>query len=126
MKNLILLFLLLPAYAAVQPDMSGISQALRNGNADALGAYFGSSVEISILDKEDRYNKAEAVKVLKDFFTQNRPSGFNPVHKGVSKGGNLHYSIGEMQTPKSTYRVYLLLEEGQDNYIIQQLRIDEQ
>jgi hypothetical protein len=112
--------------AMVQPNMTGITDALRQGNAEALGQYFAGSVEIAVIDQEDRYNKTEAVKVMKQFFSKYSPSSFNQVHKGVSRGGNLHYSIGEMRAAEKTFRVYLLLEDGGDKYLIQQLRIDEE
>ena len=127
MKKLFVMLLILPATLAMyQPNMADITRALSSGNADALGQFFGSTVEIALTQSEDRYNKAEAVKVLKTFFAQNQPKGFTQVHKGVSKGGNLHYCIGEMQTNNSTFRVYLLLADGPSQYQIQQLRIDKE
>lgn len=126
MKKLLLLLFLAPTLAMYQPNMAGITDALRTGNADALAIYFGSTVEISVSQKEDRYNKAEAVKVLKTFFAQNQPKGFTQVHKGVSKGGDLHYCIGEMKTASNTFRVYLLMADGAGQYQIQQLRIDKE
>lgn len=126
MKTALVLFLFIPHLAMVQPSMEGITQALRGGNAEALGAFFSPTVEIAVLDTEDRYAKSEAISVMKTFFIKNRPSGYNPVHQGVSKGGNLHYSIGEMKSGANTYRVYLLLEDQGSKYLIQQLRIDEE
>ena len=127
MKKLILMLLILPATLAMyQPNMADITKALSSGNAEALGQFFGSTVEIALTQSEDRYKKTEAVKVLKSFFAQNQPKGFTQVHKGVSKGGNLHYCIGEMKTNNSTFRVYLLLADGPSQYQIQQLRIDKE
>lgn len=124
MKALLFLIAFFPTFAWVQPDLDGINQALRSGNADALGTYFGPSVEIAILDVEDRYSKTDAVRVMKDFFAKNRPSSFSPVHQGESKGGNMHYAIGELRSGASSYRVYLLLQESGSKYTIQQLRVD--
>ena len=127
MKKMLLLLLVVPQLAFFQPpNMTGISQALRSGNAEALGAYFSSSVEITVLETEDRYNKADAIKVVQGFFEKYQPKTFSEVHKGVSKGGHLHYCIGEMQTSSKTFRVYLLMEDGPNSYMIQQLRIDEE
>jgi hypothetical protein len=127
MKKLIFLLLLIPTIAMVQPNLTGITDALRKGNADALGTYFSETVEIAVMDAEDRYAKKDAVTVMKSFFGKNKPTGYSQVHKGVSKGGNLHYSIGEMKTSSnSTYRVYLLLEGKGNGFVIQQLRIDEE
>lgn len=126
MNKMLLLLLVIPQMAFIQPNMNGISQALRSGNAESLGAYFNNTVEITVLEKEDRYNKADAIKVVKEFFGKYQPKTFSEVHKGVSKGGNLHYCIGEMQTSSKTFRVYLLMEDESNSYKIQQLRIDEE
>jgi len=124
MKILLFLIAFFPSMAWVQPNLDGINQALRNGNADALGTYFAPTVEIAIMDMEDRYSKADAIRVMKDFFAKNNPSGFSQVHQGESKGGNMHYAIGELQSTASSYRVYLLLQQSGGKYMIQQLRID--
>lgn len=124
MKTLLLLLMLIPAIQLEQPNLEGISQAIRSGNADALGAFFGSTVEISVMDKEDRYSKTDGVRVMREFFSKNKPATFNPVHQGVSRGGDLHYSIGEMRTAQGNYRVYMLLKDTPGNPVIQQLRID--
>lgn len=124
MKTLLLILMLSPAIQLEQPNLEGITQAIRSGNADALGAFFGSTVEISIMDKEDRYSKTDGIRVMREFFSKNKPSTFNPVHQGVSRGGDLHYSIGEMRTAQGNFRVYMLLKDGPGNPVIQQLRID--
>ena len=124
MKTVLFLLAFFPSLAWVQPDLDGINEALRSGNADALGAYFGPSVEIAILDVEDRYSKTDAIRVMKDFFAKNRPAAFAQVHQGESKGGSMHYAIGELRSGPSNYRVYVLLQESAGKYSIQQLRID--
>lgn len=124
MKTLLLILLLAPSFDTGQPNLEGIAQAIRSGNAEALGAFFGSTVEISVMDKEDRYSKTDGVRVMREFFASSKPSNFNPVHQGVSKGGDLHYSIGEMRTAQGNYRVYMLLKDAPGKPVIQQLRID--
>lgn len=124
MKIFLFLIAFFPSMVWVQPDLDGINRAIRSGNADALGAFFAPTVEVAILDVEDRYAKADAIRVMKDFFAKNRPSNFSQVHQGESKGGNMHYAIGELQSGPGSYRVYLLLQESGNTYTIQQLRID--
>lgn len=124
MKIFLFLVIFFPSLVWVQPDLDGINRAIRSGNAEALGAFFAPTVEVAILDVEDRYAKADAVRVMRDFFAKNHPSAFSQVHQGESKGGNMHYAIGELQSGAASYRVYLLLQESGSSYTIQQLRID--
>ncbi|MBR9923324.1 MAG: DUF4783 domain-containing protein [Bacteroidetes bacterium] len=126
MKKLLFLLLLIPTVAMVQPDLGGITQALRSGNADALGNFFSDNVEIALMNSQDRYSKSDAVRIMKSFFMKHPVGNYNPVHQGVSKGGNLYYAIGEMKSSAQTYRVYLLLEDKGGKYIIKQLRVDQE
>ena len=82
-------------------NLNAITKAISEGNAEALGQYFDQSVEISVLDNEDVYAKAQAIKVVKDFFAQNKPKSFSQVHQGTSKGNDSQYCIGTAWRPRS-------------------------
>ncbi len=109
----------------VMPDMTGITKALKTGNAEALSKYFGEDVELALIDDEDIYEKEEARDKLAKFFSSNPPKSFNQVHKGTSKGEDSHYVIGDLVANGDTFRVYIYLEETEDSYVIQELRIEE-
>ena len=66
MKNLILLFLIVPCLAATSHNMDNISKALSIGDVDSLSTYFDENVEID----DDFYNKTEAKDVVKKFFSK--------------------------------------------------------
>ncbi len=107
------------------PDMSGITKALKTGNAEDLSSYFDEDVELALIDDEDMYGKEEAKEKLSSFFSSNPPTSFTQVHKGTSKGEDSHYVIGDLVVDGKTFRVYIYLEETEDSYIIQELRIEE-
>lgn len=106
-------------------NLNAITKAISEGNAEALGQYFDQSVEVSVLDNEDVYAKAQAIKVVKDFFAQNKPKSFSQVHQGTSKGNDSQYCIGNLVTATGTFRVYIYLKVSGNNYTIQELRFDE-
>lgn len=126
MKNLMFIFLMLPSFAMVQPNLNGISKAISDGDAVALSQYFDSNIEISILDEVDVYNKAEAVKTLQAFFSSNKPKSYSQMHKGTSKGADSQYSIGNLVTASSSYRVYVYLKMEGSKQLIQELRFDKE
>ena len=107
-------------------NLAAISKALSEGNVDALEQYLDKQVEISILDKEDIYGKDEAVKVLKDFFSKNKPSAFSQVHQGASKGQDSQYCIGNLVANSGTFRVYIYLKVVNGKHLIQELRFDKE
>ena len=109
-----------------QQNLDAITKAISSGNADALGQYFDSNVEVAVMDKEETYSKAEAIKVVKEFFAKNKPSSFKQVHQGASKGQDSQYCIGNMTATSGTYRVYIYMKVSGGKGVIQELRFDKE
>ncbi|MBI1226302.1 MAG: DUF4783 domain-containing protein [Bacteroidetes bacterium] len=129
MKNFLFVLLLVPSIAFVDSEelnLDAISKAISSGNADALGQYFDTTVEIAVMDKEETYAKAQAIQVVKDFFSKNKPSSFKQVHQGASKGQDSQYCIGNMVATSGTYRVYIYMKVSSAKQVIQELRFDKE
>jgi Domain of unknown function (DUF4783) len=129
MKNLILVLLLLPAFAFAKqgnPGLEAISAALNAGDIETLSKYFADNVEISIQDKEQIYSKAKATEVLRSFFDTNKTKSFSLVHKGTSRENSDQYCIGNLAANTGTYRMYLYLKVDGNNVSIQEIRLDKQ
>ena len=126
MKNLLFLLVLAPilTFGNPLPNLEGITNAIKNGDAVALGQYFDSMVEIAILDDEDMYSKAEAIKKVKAFFAKVGPKSFSQVHQGTSKGRDAQYCIGNLTANTGVYRVYIYVKVTNNKEVIQELRID--
>ncbi len=119
--NIFLIFALLFGGAPISDELS---QAFKVGDAQKVSSYFGESVDLNIPNNEGVYSQTQARLILKTFFLQNKPSDFKVVHNGDSKN-NSHYSIGNLETAKGKYRVYILYKDGQSNKItIIELRIE--
>lgn len=101
-----------------------MAKALGSGNADALGQYFDQNVEISMSDNEDVYAKAQAINMVRQFFTQNAPRSFQQMHQGASKGSDAQYCIGNLTTASGTFRVYLYAKTSAGKFLIQEIRFD--
>ena len=128
MKKLMLFTFLLTATIAMKPiqddNLSAITTAISNGNADALGKYFDANVEVAVKDTEKTYSKAQAVKVVKDFFAKNKPSNFKQVHQGASKGQDSQYVIGNLAANTGSFRVYVFMKKNGSTNVIQEIRFD--
>ncbi|MCR9100874.1 MAG: DUF4783 domain-containing protein [bacterium] len=124
MKSLLFLAFLLPAALQSPANLSAITQAISQGDATTLGNYFDESVEVSILDKDDVYAKADAIGVVRQFFSQNRPSGWSTVHKGAARNNDSQYCIGNLTANGQTFRVYIYMKEKNGRQLIQELRFD--
>jgi hypothetical protein len=102
---------------------SDISMAFKAGNATELAKFFNTTVEVSLLDKEDFYKKNVAETILKDFFNEYKTSDFVITHQGGSTNDQ-KYAIGKLKTEKGDFRVYFLLKKVDQELLIHKISID--
>ena len=125
-KIVFILLLTVGSVSAIYDIYSDIGNAIRSGDARAVARYFSTTVNLTILQQEEVYSKAQAEQVLRDFFSKNSPKGFEMIHKGVSKEG-AKYAIGTMTTSQGTqYRTYFFVKQTSAGEVIQELRFEKQ
>ena len=128
MKSLLFSVLLAATALAMRPaeelQLNDITNAISAGNADALGRHFDDKVEVAVKDVEKTYSKSEAINVVRDFFSKNKPTSFKQVHQGASKGQDSQYVIGNMSAQSGAFRVYVFMKVSGSQHIIQELRFD--
>ena len=122
-KMIVLCVLLLSiktfAIADIFDDIAG---AIRSGDAHSISKFIGVNIDLTILNQEEMYSKAQAEQLLKDFFSKNTPASFTIIHTGISKEGS-KYAIGNLVTSRgNTYRTYFYIKQSGSNYFIQELR----
>jgi len=125
MKKLIL-FLIFAALslfsaATILDPYEDIANAIRSGDAKSVSRYFSSSVDLTIISREDVYSKAQTEQILKDFFNKNTPRSFSIIHRGESKDGS-KYAIGTLTTSNGNYRTYYYFKVVGGSINIQELR----
>ena len=99
-----------------------ISSAIRLGDSHAISKFFGINVDLTILNQEEMYSKAQAEQLLKDFFAKNNPVSFSIIHTGISKEGS-KYAIGNLATSNGIiYRTYFYVKQSGNGSYIQELR----
>ena len=126
MKKLTSIFLALCLALSVgfaQDANETISSAIKLGNYKELSKFFDTKVELTIATKEDSYSKAQAELIVKDFFSKDKVTNYQVIHRGKSPDG-AQYAIGTLTTTKSSYRTYVLTKDVNGNLRIQQLRFE--
>lgn len=127
MKNLIWIFgLLLFAMSAQAQTVEDITGALKQGNVEVLARYLDRNVEIAIPGKDDMVSKAEASEALRGFFSNYHPRSFSEMHQGRSKGQDSQYIIGNLNTDKGSFRVYIYMKSQNGSFAIQEIRFDKE
>jgi Domain of unknown function (DUF4783) len=124
-KLLFILFLGALAPAMAQSDITpSVAEALKKGDAAALAAHFMGQIELTILDQEGTYNKAEAQKIVAKFFADHGVTNFVVKHQGTSKLDD-QYRIGDLTTNKGVFRVTFFIRKNGTTMQIKQLKIEE-
>jgi hypothetical protein len=118
--SIVLLFKTVTAFDIID----NVAVAFKSGNAKELAQHFSSTVELSILNKEDIYSNTQAELILKDFFQKNPPSAAKVIHKVISNA-NYKFGVIVLTTTKGLYRVSYELKINAGKFLVTQIRIEE-
>jgi len=125
-RGLSVFFICLPFMVFSQTDvLDEVASAVTSGNSKGISKYFDTNVEITILDKESVYSKAQAEMVLSSFFTKNPVQSFELIHRGNSGEGSA-YAIGKLKTGTNMFRTYFFVKQKGNNSFIQEMRFEKQ
>ncbi len=97
-----------------------VINALRSGNASELGRYIEDNVQISLPDKSDSYNKAQAINILQSFFANNGVRSFEVKHSGDNAGSQ--FCIGVLQTKSGSYRTTIFMKIANGKQVLKEIR----
>jgi hypothetical protein len=121
--KLTILFLLVFSFdLKAQNGQNRIEEGFKMGNAELITTEMSEELELITPESEGTFSKDLSGKKLKAFFASNKIKGFEFIHQGKSPSGSA-YRIGELQTEKGKFRVYILFS-GKDRNKISELRIE--
>src|ERR1043166_2054766 len=104
----------------VQTDIEQVIVALKTGDASELSKYFDENVELTLPDKSDNYSRAQALLILKDFFSNNGVKSFEVKHKGEQAGGQ--FCIGTLQTKTGNFRNTVFMKMKAKKQTVKEIR----
>jgi hypothetical protein len=119
---LLVLLFMLPAICNAGP-IDKIAALVKQGNVHELARFFAANVDISILDDTNVYSKTQAEIILQKFFTANKPSSVQILHR-VNSNPNYNFAVLILTTDKGKYRVALTLKGTGEAMSIIELRIE--
>ena len=105
---------------------SEIATHIRTGNAKELANYFSSSVDLTMLGKEEIYSKVQAEQVMRDFFQKNPPKSFVLLNASSNPASAQHGIGTYVSTQEKTFRIYFLLKRIGNQSFLNQLSIESQ
>lgn len=109
---------------SLQQTLTGIEQSISRADAQALSKYFNEYVEVTINEKEETYPKAQAIFILKEFFSSNKIQSFHILHQGSSNQN--FYAIGEYKTSQGKYDANIFIKKIGTNFLVEQIRFEKE
>ena len=103
-----------------QSNIDAVIGALRSGSANDLSNYLDDKVELTMPDQSDSYSKAQAVLILKDFFSSNDVKSFEVKHKGDGGGGQ--FCVGTLLTRSGNFRTTVFMKVKNNKEVVKEIR----
>ena len=109
--------------AAVHWSSDAIINALKQGDADKLSAYFDTFIDIKLPEKEEIKNvsKNQATIAIKSFFETAAIKGFEVTSQ--RELGGTKYMTGKLTSNGKTYNITLMMKSKGDEVTIITIRI---
>ncbi len=113
-----------PESVAQNAPIGQINNAFRSGDVSDIARYMDNVVDVTMNNNQNSSSRAQAEMMLRDFFSKNEPKSFEAGHSGQNAQTNTIFSIGHLNTSTGRYRVYILLKQQGQNYLLQEIRIE--
>ena len=126
MKLLYLFVLIVPlffTFATPADVIDRTAELLKDGNAHELAATFSSSLEITILGKDNLYSNTQAEQALAEFFKRCQPHSAKVLHR-ITSNAHYQYAVIILATSNGTYRTCISLKSVNGKFEVNELRIE--
>ena len=106
-----------------QKESEIIANAFITGDVSSIANYFPSNLDMTVIETEDVFSKAQAIQILNQFFKKNQPTNFIVKHQGASQNNDF-YQIGTLKTSNGDFRVTYFIRKDGGEVLLKRLRIE--
>jgi hypothetical protein len=116
MKNIILIFSLLIAFASVlsaqERDflVTEIKPLIEKQDASGLRKYLAAAISLNLPDQKGVCSQQQAEKQLANFFSKLENPVFELLESGITTDSNASYLIGNLKDSTAGFRIYILAQ----------------
>ena len=103
---------------------AGLANAIGQGDASAMSAWFHQSLEMTILEEEYETSKNQASRILESFFKSHTPTAFTISFEGTKEQSK--YAIGSLSTSMGNFRVNMFFLNKDGKRLIYYLSIEKE
>jgi hypothetical protein len=107
---------------AQNAELEKVRACFKNGKASEITQFLSEGVELNLLTNKQRYSAEDAELQLDAFFKEHPAIDFVFIHKG-SSGQGLNYAIGDYTSTQSNMRVYVLLKQSTQGFMIDMIDV---
>lgn len=105
--------------------IDSIGKLIIASDAQKICNFIDQNVDITLIDEDQTYSKYQAKQVLDEFFKKHNILSFEVMHKG-SSGNNSEFAIAYINTDKTSFRAYILMNKLENFYQLIELRFEEE
>lgn len=120
---LIVVFISLQFYVSGQNEITFIN-ALKQTETTTLEVYLEDKIDFCIFEDQQVLSKRAAMLKLREFLSNNKITGAEVIHTGVSKNKSSQYKVVKITTSKDTYRMFVYASGEIGAKTIKEIRID--
>ena len=103
-------------------DITPVTNALKNGNAEQLKNMMASEVDMVTPGISKKVNGNEAIAILKSFFQTNKPTAFTVTHNADKNDSG--FLVGKLATANKNFRVNITYSTKDSKILISIIRIE--
>ncbi len=123
MKRVLLIALLVIQTGFMKAaDITSISAAFQKGDVTSLQSSLANQVDLTIVDSNRKCGTQEAVRLLQDFFSANKPESYQMVHHADK--GETGFFVAKMKAGQQQYRLNVAYSTENNQLIILSIRIE--
>ena len=122
-RTLFLLIWTISVFVAKAQTLEDVVNNIRSNNVAGVIKCFDNFVTITLNNNQSVYSKTQAEQVVKDFFAKNPVKDFTVAQSGTSSATS-KFAIGTLSTANGPFRLYVLMKQKDDVYILQEIRFE--
>lgn len=101
-----------------------IANHFKNSNSKEISNYFSSTVNLSLVNKENVYSSAQTEIILNNFLKSNPPNSVKVIHR-LDSHSNYQHAVILLSTSKGDFRVAYSLKGAPNELKLIEIRIEE-
>ncbi|HAL83754.1 MAG TPA: DUF4783 domain-containing protein [Mucilaginibacter sp.] len=107
----------------LQTAVNRVAELIKQGNIHGLSKLFAPNVEVTLMEDDNVYSKAQAGLILDKFFNQHKPKAVKMLHR-INSNPNYRFGVLIVNTGKDTFRVAFTLKETDGSLMLIEFRIE--